>query len=57
MKQHTCLCVIPGDGVGQEVIPVAVGVLRAVMPDLEVVEAEAGWGTFQRTGAALPEET
>jgi homoisocitrate dehydrogenase len=57
MKQHTCLCVIPGDGVGQEVIPVAVRVLRVVMPELEVVEAGAGWGTFQEIGAALPEET
>ena len=51
------LCVIPGDGVGQEVIPVAVEVLRAASPDLAVVEAEAGWETFQRIEAALPTET
>jgi homoisocitrate dehydrogenase len=51
------LCVIPGDGVGQEVIPVAVEVLRAALPGLAIVEAEAGWETFQRTGAALPPET
>jgi len=51
------LCVIPGDGVGQEVIPVAVAVLRRVLPDLSVVEAEAGWETFQRTGTALPPAT
>lgn len=57
MTQLTRLCVIPGDGVGQEVIPVAVKVLRATMPELRVVEAEAGWGTFQKTGTALPEET
>jgi homoisocitrate dehydrogenase len=55
MTQHIRLCVIPGDGVGQEVIPIAVKVLRAVMPELGVVEAEAGWGTFQRVGEALPE--
>jgi homoisocitrate dehydrogenase len=51
------LCVIPGDGIGQEVVPAAVAVLRAVMPELEIVHAEAGWGTFQRTGTALPAET
>ncbi len=51
------LCVIPGDGVGQEVIPVAVTVLQAVLPDLNVAEAEAGWAVFERTGAALPAST
>jgi homoisocitrate dehydrogenase len=54
---YLCLCVIPGDGVGQEVIPVAVEVLRAALPGLAIVEAEAGWETFQRTGVALPPET
>jgi homoisocitrate dehydrogenase len=43
--------------VGQEVIPIAVESLRAALPGLEVMEAEAGWGTFQRTGFALPQET
>jgi homoisocitrate dehydrogenase len=57
MTQKPCLCVIAGDGVGQEVIPVALGVLRYAIPDLLVVEAEAGWGTFQQTGAALPPQT
>jgi homoisocitrate dehydrogenase len=49
--------VIPGDGVGQEVIPVAVEVLRAVLPGLAVTQAEAGWETFRKTGHALPSET
>jgi homoisocitrate dehydrogenase len=51
------LCVIPGDGVGKEVIPAAVEVLHTALPDLGVIEAEAGWETFQRTGTALPTET
>jgi homoisocitrate dehydrogenase len=51
------LCAIPGDGIGQEVIPIAVEVLRAVLPGLAIVEAEAGWKTFQRAGLALPPET
>jgi len=51
------LCVIPGDGVGREVIPPAVEVLRRVLPDLEVIEAQAGWACFQRTGDPLPQHT
>ena len=51
------LCVIPGDGIGREVIPAAVRVLTAAVPDLQVVEAEAGWDCFQRRGTAVPEET
>jgi homoisocitrate dehydrogenase len=53
---HT-LCVIPGDGVGQEVIPCAVAVLQAILPNLHIVPADAGWDCFQRTGNALSEET
>ena len=53
---HT-LCVIPGDGVGQEVIPCAVAVLQAVLPTLQTVHAHAGWDCFQRTGNALPDDT
>ena len=51
------LCVVEGDGIGREVVPVAVRVLRQLMPDLEVFNAEAGWDRFQMTGEALPEET
>ena len=51
------VCVIEGDGIGREVVPVAVRVLRQVLPELEVVKAAAGWDVYQQTGAALPEET
>lgn len=51
------LCVIEGDGIGHEVVPVAVRVLRQVLPALEVVSAEAGWDVFQAGGDALPTET
>ena len=51
------LCVIEGDGIGHEVVPVAVRVLRQVLPQLEVVSAIAGWDTFQQTGDPLPVET
>ncbi|GIK56364.1 MAG: isocitrate/isopropylmalate dehydrogenase family protein [Chloroflexi bacterium] len=51
------LCVIPGDGIGQEVIPAAVAVLTAAIPHLQIVMAEAGWGTFEKVGVSVPEET
>ncbi|MGM8060674.1 isocitrate/isopropylmalate family dehydrogenase [Vogesella indigofera] len=51
------LCVISGDGIGREVVPQAVRVLRRLLPDLQIVEAEAGWDTFCQQGTALPAAT
>jgi homoisocitrate dehydrogenase len=51
------LCVMEGDGIGREVIPQAVQVLQAVLPDLETVAAVAGWECFQQHGTSVPEET
>ncbi len=51
------LCVLPGDGIGQEVVPSAVAVLQAVIPDLETIEAEAGWECFLKHGTSVPEES
>lgn len=51
------LCVIEGDGVGHEVIPAAVRVLKALLPDLELHYAEAGFECLERLGTPLPDET
>ncbi len=51
------ICLIPGDGVGREVIPAAAQVLALALPGVQFVEADAGWACFQRTGDALPEAT
>jgi len=51
------ICAIAGDGIGREVVPAALRVLRALPVDLEVIEAEAGFDCFQRTGQAIPAET
>src|SRR5438067_2232457 len=50
---HT-ICAIPGDGIGREVVPAAVAVLQAAVPDLRVEWADAGFETLERTGEALP---
>lgn len=51
------ICIIPGDGVGQEVIPAAQSVLAALNVGLEFVRAEAGFEFFQKTGNAIPDAT
>ena len=51
------ICVIPGDGIGQEVIPAALRVLEATGLEFEFVPAEAGWATFEKLGTSVPEET
>ncbi len=51
------ICVIPGDGIGPEVLGAATQVLCALVPEVELTEAEAGWGAFERHGVALPPAT
>lgn len=51
------ICLIPGDGVGQEVIPAAARVLQSLGLDLNFTEADAGFDCFQKGGEALPDAT
>ncbi|MDQ7024570.1 MAG: isocitrate/isopropylmalate dehydrogenase family protein [Anaerolineae bacterium] len=51
------LCVIEGDGVGHEVIPAAVEVLKTLFPNLKIHRAGAGWDYFQAHGFPVSEAT
>lgn len=51
------LCVIEGDGIGHEVVPAAIQVLKQVAPDIEIHYGVAGWDHFQVHGTPLPTET
>ena len=51
------ICLIPGDGVGQEVIPAAARVIEALNAKITFTWAEAGWACFQKHGTALPDTT
>lgn len=51
------ICLIPGDGVGREVVPAAARVIAAALPRTRFVNAQAGWDCFVRSGTALPQET
>jgi homoisocitrate dehydrogenase len=52
---------IPGDGIGKEVIPAGRRILEALPASLklkfEFVDLKAGFETFEQTGAALPDKT
>ncbi|MDL0130936.1 isocitrate/isopropylmalate family dehydrogenase [Halobacterium salinarum] len=50
------IAVVPGDGIGREVTPVAVDVLDAV-GDFEFVHVEAGDAVAEQRGTPLPDET
>ncbi|KAF1827581.1 Isocitrate/isopropylmalate dehydrogenase [Dissoconium aciculare CBS 342.82] len=52
---------IPGDGIGREVIPAGRRILEALPASLGLkfsfVDLEAGFDTFKQTGVALPDKT
>ncbi len=51
------ICLVPGDGIGPEVIECAERVLRALPLDLDFVRAEIGFGAYERLGTPLPDST
>jgi isopropylmalate/isohomocitrate dehydrogenase-like protein len=51
------VCVIPGDGIGREVMEACLKVLESLQLDLDFIHAEAGLECFKRKGSFLPEET
>jgi homoisocitrate dehydrogenase len=51
------ITLIPGDGVGQEVIPAAAEVLAALGLGIEFTYAPAGFEYFQSSGDAIPDQT
>ncbi|KAJ5255115.1 hypothetical protein N7505_010266 [Penicillium chrysogenum] len=52
---------IPGDGIGREVIPAGRRILESLPSSLNLkfsfVDLDAGYETFQKTGTALPDKT
>jgi isocitrate dehydrogenase (NAD+) len=56
MAKHTVVT-MPGDGIGNQVLPQAVRLLKAVGFDAEYVAADIGWECWRREGNALPQRT
>ena len=44
------LAVIPGDGIGREVVAEGLKVLRAIVPDVETTEYDLGAARWRTTG-------
>ena len=51
------ICLLPGDGIGPEVIGCAEEVLRALPLDFEFIHAEIGFSTYTKLGTPLPDST
>lgn len=51
------ICLLPGDGIGPEVIAAAQMVLQALPVNWHWIEGDVGWGAYQRLGTPLPDET
>jgi isocitrate dehydrogenase (NAD+) len=56
MAKYTVVT-MPGDGIGNQVLPEALRILKAVEFDAEYVHADIGWDCWCREGNALPERT
>lgn len=51
------LCLLPGDGIGPELIDCAKQVLCALPLDWEFTRADIGFGAYERLGTPLPDST
>ncbi|MEY3601401.1 MAG: 3-isopropylmalate dehydrogenase [Armatimonadota bacterium] len=51
------VAVLPGDGIGPEIVREAVAILQLVAPDIETQEALVGGCAYDATGHPLPGET
>ncbi|HEX6503620.1 MAG TPA: isocitrate/isopropylmalate family dehydrogenase [Terriglobales bacterium] len=56
MAKYTVVT-MPGDGIGNQVLPEALRLLQAVGFDAEYVHADIGWECWRNEGNALPERT
>src|SRR6202521_3871225 len=56
MAKHTVIT-MPGDGIGNQVLPEALRVLQAVGFDAEYTHADIGWEICRNEGNALPQRT
>ena len=50
------IAVVEGDGIGKEVIPIAVDILALLRPDIEFFPVEVGYGRWEKTGTAITAE-
>src|SRR4051795_11615453 len=57
MRRHDVarIALVPGDGIGTEVVAQGVKVLRTVLPVVETTDYDLGAARYHRTGEVLPD--
>lgn len=56
MSKYTVVT-MPGDGIGNQVLPESLRILKAVGFDADYIHADIGWDCWRREGNALPDRT
>jgi isocitrate dehydrogenase (NAD+) len=56
MPKYTVVT-MPGDGIGNQVLPESLRVLKAIGFDADYIHADIGWDCWRREGNALPDRT
>lgn len=56
-KQQYQICIIPGDGIGPDVIAETIRLLLATKINSRFIYADAGFGAYEKFNTPLPEET
>ncbi len=51
------VAVLPGDGIGPEIVSSAVAVINALVSDIELINGDFGYDCYKRAGEALPRIT
>src|SRR4029453_18878083 len=51
------ICLLPGDGIGPEIVQCAEQVLCALPLELKFTRAEIGFSAYERLGTPLPDST
>jgi len=51
------VAVLPGDGIGPEIVSSAVSVINTLVSDIELINGDFGYDCYKRTGEALPRFT
>ena len=54
---NNTICLLPGDGIGLEVIPITTEILEVLDVGLTTESHPIGWQCFNETGTALPKST
>ncbi|MBT3721203.1 isocitrate/isopropylmalate dehydrogenase family protein [Candidatus Woesearchaeota archaeon] len=51
------ICILPGDGIGPEVVENTINLLKTLPIDLEFIYGDIGYDCYVKTGNSLPNET